>query len=348
LADLPEYPVESFDATRCPSARVAEVRGFDPKRYLGDKGHRSLDRLTKLLVVASKLALEDAGIKKDGAFVALSPERVGLFASNAYGSLEAVAELDRVATLEDPRYVNPAKFPNTVHNSAAGYTSIWEDLRAFNVAVANGNTGALDAVVSAEIFLRAGRADAVALGGMEAMSELLCAAFERLGTMRGAPWLGEGAAILVLELPGATRVKRVLGHIVGAATAFVPSKGANVLMASSEALERAVRGALDDAGVSSVDLVASGLSGLGAYDDAERKALCNVLGDRVTLAAPKAIFGETLGASGAFGIAAVLAWFEGAPVAPIVSGPAPDHVDTVLVTSLGYYANASAVVLRRA
>ena len=180
------------------------------------------------------------------------------------------------------------------------------------------------------------------------MSELLCAAFERLGTMRGAPWLGEGAAILVLELPGATRVKRVLGHIVGAATAFVPSKGANVLMASSEALERAVHGALDDAGVSSVDLVASGLSGLGAYDDAERKALCNVLGDRVTVAAPKAIFGETLGASGAFGIAAALAWFEGAAVAPIVSGPAPDHVDTVLVTSLGYYANASAVVLRRA
>ena len=47
--------------------------------------------------------------------------------SNAYGSLEAITELDRVATLEAARYINPARFPLTVANSAAGYASIWED-----------------------------------------------------------------------------------------------------------------------------------------------------------------------------------------------------------------------------
>ena len=34
---------------------VAEVRGFDATKHLGDKGLRSLDRLTKLLVVAAFL-----------------------------------------------------------------------------------------------------------------------------------------------------------------------------------------------------------------------------------------------------------------------------------------------------
>jgi len=49
-------------------ARVAEVRGFDATRYLGDKGLRSLDRLTKLLVVAARLALHYARLKRDGAW----------------------------------------------------------------------------------------------------------------------------------------------------------------------------------------------------------------------------------------------------------------------------------------
>ena len=48
---------------------AAEVRDFDPTRWLGDKGLRSLDRLTKLVVVACRLAAHDAGLKRDGAFV---------------------------------------------------------------------------------------------------------------------------------------------------------------------------------------------------------------------------------------------------------------------------------------
>src|ERR1019366_3062759 len=43
-----------------------EVPGFDPTKYLGDKGLRSLDRLTKLLVVSSRLALHEAGLKREG------------------------------------------------------------------------------------------------------------------------------------------------------------------------------------------------------------------------------------------------------------------------------------------
>ena len=44
-----------------------------------------------------------------------------------------------------------------------------------------------------------------------------------------------------------------------------------------------------------------------------------------------------------------LAWFDGAPPTPIVRGEArpTGGVNTVLVTSMGYYGNASAVVLRR-
>jgi 3-oxoacyl-(acyl-carrier-protein) synthase len=335
-APAPSHPITSFDAAPYPDARALEVPEFDPAKYLGEKGLRTLDRLTKLLIVASRLALHDAGFKKDGMFVKSSAERVGIVCSNAYGSLEAITELDRVAVLEDARYINPAKFPNTVHNSAAGYASIWEELRAVNVSVSDGNCGALDAVACAAIFLETGRADALLVGGAEAMSEALYLAFHKLGAT-GETLLGEGAALLAVEPreAAAARGAKVLGEIAGYGTAFVaPDREASLVHASPDAMELAVQGALADADIaaSSVSLVVSGLSGLARFDEAERDGVRRVLGEGPRMAAPKHRLDETLGAGGAMGMAAALAYLS------------PD-VRTILVTSMGYYGNASAVVI---
>jgi 3-oxoacyl-(acyl-carrier-protein) synthase len=351
------------DLARYPGARVAEVRGFDATRYLGDKGLRLLDRLTKLLVVASRLALHDAGFKKDGAWTEPEsagsswPERVGLVVSNAYGSLEAINELDRVAVLEDRRYINPARFPLTVSNTAAGYASIWEDLRALNVSVSDGNCGALDAVACADMLLEQQRADALLVGGAEAMSEPLFLAFRRLGA--GA-CLGEGAALVVLETPAAARSRKghTLAEVVGYGTSFMAPDRENALVhAEPLALERAIANALADAGVApeGVDAVVSGVSGLSRFDDAEFRAIQATLGHRVCVLAPKLVLGETLGAGGAMGMLVALALFREAastqasgllrPVRGSLRGEGA-AVRTAVVTSLGYYGNASALVMR--
>ncbi len=357
------YPAETFDAAMYPNATIAEVRGFDPAKYLGDKGLRTLDRLTKLLVVAARLAMHDAGFKKDNVYVQGSADRIGLCCSNAYGSLEAITELDRVATLEDARYINPAKFPNTVANSAAGYVSIWEDIRALNVSVSDGNCGALDAVACADVFFDTDRADAILVGGGEAMSEALYLAFHSLGALEDGTRLGEGAALIVVEPAeqAQSRGARVMAEIIGYGTAFKgPSTESPLVHASSDAMERAIQFALADAEIepSAIDVVASSLSGVRAFDDAELAGIRRVLGEGVCVAAPKMVLGETLGASGAMGMAAALAWLEGAAApAPLVAhcskqgrelgGPRPERVRTVLVTSMGFYGNASAVVMRR-
>ncbi|MBN9166557.1 MAG: hypothetical protein J0I07_36820 [Myxococcales bacterium] len=348
-------PIASFDASSYEDPPIVEVPGFDPTKYLGDKGLRTLDRLTKLLVVAARLSLHDAGLKKDGQWAARAPERVGVCCSNAYGSLEAITELDRVAVLEDARYINPAKFPNTVSNSASGYVSIWEDLRALNVSVSDGNCGALDAIACADIFLETGRAEAILTGGGEAMSEALFLAFDKLrvlGTNGTGARIGEGAAFLVLEPLELAKARgaKVLATITGYGTSFIaPKDDVTLLFSSSEALERAIKNALDDAGItaSDVDLVVSGVSGIARFDDEERTAIGKVLGSSVPVTAPKQVFGETLGAGGALGMAAALACLDGSAPACLVSGSAPAKVDTVLVTSVGYYGNASAVVVTR-
>jgi len=340
------------------------VPDFDATRYLGDKGLRSLDRLTKLLIVAARLALHDSGLKRDGAWTALAPEQVGMVVSNAYGSLEATIELDRVATLEDARYINPSRFPLTVSNSAAGYVSIWEELRALNVSVSDGNCGALDAAACGDVMLEQGRARALLVGGAEAMSEALQLAFQKLdapgdGGDAGA-FLGEGAALVTLEQPDDAKARgaNVLGEVVGYGTAFVPPERDAVLVhASPEALERAIADALADAGASrgDVDVIVSGVSGLRAFDEAELLAAANAVGVETCVVAPKLALGETLGAGGAMAMVAALAYFAksgpGAAALPTtltVRGTLRTAPRTALVTSLGYYGNASALVMRAA
>lgn len=343
--------VSTFDTANYPDARLAEVPNFDPTKFLGEKGLRTLDRLTKLSVVAARLALHDAGIKKDGAYTAFSPERVGFCASNAYGSLEAITELDRVAQLEDARYINPAKFPNTVTNSASGYVSIWEDIRALNVTVSDGNCGGLDAFACAELHLNGGRADAIVVGGAEAMSEALYLAFEKLGALESS-WLGEGAAMMTLE-PADIAEKRganVLATVLGYGTAFLPPESEALLLhASSDAMSRAIRLALQDASIDAkdVDLVVSSVSGIRQFDEKELAAIHEVLGNDVPVAAPKNALGETLGASGAMAVATSLAWMNGVAKPTVIHGNSPKKVTTVVVTAMGFYGNASALVLQK-
>jgi 3-oxoacyl-[acyl-carrier-protein] synthase II len=349
-----------IDDPTVPEGTVAEVWDFDASAWLGPKGHRNFDRLTKYLIVAAKHALEDAGLKREGEFQGVTADRVGVCAATAYGSLDAITELNRVAELENPRYINPTRFPNTVINSSAGYVSIWEGLRAPNTTIVDGNCGALDAVLSAETHLDHDRGDAFVVGGGEVLSEPLLLAFRRLGALAEGPAgggspglrLGEGAVLACMERLDAARARGapVLAVVRGYGTAFEPPDSeAQLVHASPEAVRRAVAGALDDAGIApgDVDVVHGAISGLGPLDQAEREGLAAVLGDGVAVTAPKRIYGETFGAAGAFGLAHAAAWLAGTPLGPLAHGEPPAAVNTVLVHTLGFYGNASALVLQR-
>lgn len=357
-------PIATLPEAELPGARVAEVRDFDAARHLGDKGLRNFDRLTKFLIVAAKQALEDAGLKRDGAWLARRPEEVGIISATAYGSLDAITELNLVAEREDPRYINPARFPNTVINAAAGYVSIWEDLRAPNATVVDGNCGTLDAVLTCETHLAHRRADAFLVGGGDVLSEPLYVAFQRIGALAegAACWepgspdstglhLGEGAAYFVVERRSEAEARgaAIQAVLTGYGTAFEPpTNDAFLLNPTPVAVARAIRLALDDAGVppSRVDAVVSSLGGLVKYDAAELLGIETVLGPDVAVAAPKALWGECFAGAAALGMAAGVAFLSGTPLAPLVSGTPKPACKTLVVTAVGYYGNVSAVVLR--
>jgi 3-oxoacyl-[acyl-carrier-protein] synthase II len=373
LQDPEQSSVNAFSAAhtvltdeRFRGARLAEVREFDPATYLGDKGLRNLDRATKMLVVAAKLALEDAGLKKDGAYTSVPSERVGICAATAYGSLDSITEINRVAELEHPRYLNPSRFPNTVINAAAGYVSIWEGLEGPNVTVVDGNCGGADVVLTAETHLACGRADALLVGGFEVLNEPLYLAFEKLGVVSegdsfSAPGvvasrgthLGEGAALVVVESLRKARERgaQVFAELVGYGTAFEPpASAAQLVHASDEAVERAVRAALRDAALEAneVDLIVCAESGVNLMDLAEEDGLARVFGSDLATVAAKALWGETFGAAAAMGLAASLIWLSGVEPAPLLRGELRRPVRTVLVMAMGYYGNVSAVIVKKA
>lgn len=334
-------------ATAVTGLRVAEVWGFDPSAHLGPKGHRSFDRLTKLLVVAGKLALEDSGVKADGKFTVYAPSEVGVCSATAYGSLEEITELNRVAELEDPRYINPNRFPNTVINSAAGYVSIWEELRGPNTTLANGNAGALDGVVHAATHIAEGRARAFVVGGGEALSETLLTAFRLLGPEPGFA-VAEGAVFVVVEAQEAARARdaRVLARITGYGSAFVPpEREAQLVHLSPAAVSLAIEDALLEAGLSKedVDGVVLGTCGLASFDNAEREGVHAALGHMPAVLTPKTVVGETFGGSGGFALATAIGWLSAVPLHPTMKTP-----KNVIALAVGYHGNATATVLSRA
>lgn len=359
-------PRSVLSDARFEDACVAEVSDFDASQYLGDKGLRNFDRLTRMLIVTAKQALQDAGLKGEAGFLGPPSERIGICAATAYGSLDSITEINRVAELEHPRYLNPSRFPNTVINSAAGYVSIWEGLEGPNVTVVDGNCGAVNAVLTAETHIACGRADALLVGGGEVLSEPLYLAFEKLGvvsdrqrssrpgdvTSRGM-YLGEGAALLVLEAQEAARARnaRVLAEVVGYGTAFDPPVSEAQLVHTSErTVERAVRAALRDAGLEphDIDVVSCAASGISRVDLAEEEGLARVFGSDVATVATKGLWGESFGAAPALSMAAAVAWLSGVTPAPLLRGEFPREVRHVLITALGYYGNVSAVILRKA
>jgi 3-oxoacyl-(acyl-carrier-protein) synthase len=348
---------------KLPDPCVAEVSSFDPTPFLGSKGLRNHDRLTLFLLVAAKQALLDAGLKKDGEHKVYSASRMGLISATAYGSLDAINELVQVAELEDPRFMNPNRFPNTVINSAAGYVSIWEDLRAPNVTVVDGNCGSLDAMLNAETHLSHNRADGFLVGGGEVLSDPLYLAFRKLGILAegdrvfqpGSPdgqgmRIGEAAAYFCVEreADAKKRGNDRYGCVIGYGNAFEPPESdAVVVHASQKSIERAITAALNDAGLpaSAIDGVVGSLNGVAIFDRAELGALETLFGKDVPVIAPKSVYGETFGCGGALGIACALAWLDGASVGPVVRGTMRRKPKALLVPAVGFYGNVSAVIV---
>ncbi len=336
-------PVTLFDASEFTVNQAGEIGDFDATVYMGTKGLRTLDRSTKLLVSAAKLAKDDCQF----IITEENTDDVGVSCGTTLGSIKSISDFDEVTLREGPRYTNPALFPNTVINSPASQVSIWHNIKGFNTTISTGFTASLDAMQYAYDFLQWDRAKVIFAGGVEEMCMQTFFGFYTLKFMSGSkegttfincPFdkrrngvtLGEGACLIVMEdyEHAKARNARILGEIASFGYSFDPSR-INKYNPRATGLKRAMTEALEEAEVdiTDIDYICSNANSTLAADKIETNAIKEIFGKhayKIPVSAVKSMIGECYSVSGAFAVAASLGALNESFIPPTVNYKEPD------------------------
>jgi 3-oxoacyl-[acyl-carrier-protein] synthase II len=285
-----------------PFTEAGLVPDFDPATVLGRKGTRAMDRVTGLAVVTVGQLLAQYGRQ-----LLRDPLDVGLVLGTTSGSVRSIIEFTRDTLVgEKPFDVDPAHFPNTVMNRAAGQSAIWYGLKGPNTTIAGGALTGLLALNYAARLWRQGRCGTFLCGAVEEFSAQR-GWLEWHAALGGTPEpLGEGCVVLLLESAGQALAngRRPLATVLGSRFAgFAEPADIRTGLAhcAAELLKQADLTAAD------IDVVASCDAG-GPLGSAEQAALADLVGRtgpaRVHV---RSRLGDTSAASAAFQLAAVLA-----------------------------------------
>jgi len=368
----PIAPVEVFSTEHTHCDRAFEIKGFDPRHYFGKRNYRPLNRPAQMACVAAGGALEAAGLSEEEDRVG-----IGMVLGTLYCSVRTIAEFDRNAVTAGPKYAKPMEFANTVINAAAGQTALWHALQGLNSTICAGAGSGLAALIYAADLIRLGRAEALMAGGVEELCFESFHAFERAGMLlhdaesRPVPFgvpegllLGEGAGFLIMEgeAHAHARGAEIVAEVIGQASGFDRSRGRDPEHATAIMIET-LRRALDSAGLAPDEVGCVSACAMGAPRDAlEARALAEVLGPDVPVTAPKASFGEALGATGAFqaialsetlrqgrlpGIPGLEQTYPCCPLTGLAPETREGGYQTGLITSFSHDGNGHVLVLAR-
>ncbi|MGW3011271.1 beta-ketoacyl synthase N-terminal-like domain-containing protein [Streptomyces sp. NPDC001219] len=295
-----------------PFDRCGLVPDFTAREYVGKKGTRTMDRVTAIAVTAVGRLLASCGDE-----LTAHPEQVGLVLGTGSGSVQSIMDFTRDAlTSERPYHVDPARFPNTVMNRAAGQSAIWYGIKGPNTTVAGGWLTGLLALSYAVRLHRGGHCARVLCGAAEEYStQRAWLEWHGRGTEERSTPLGEGGAVFLMETAADARaagrapLARILATRFGA---FAERSDAQ------RALADCVRGALDRAGVApgNVRLVAP-LGADGKLAALEEDGITDALGaarpERIRC---RPLLGDTSAASTSLQLAAVLGTAGGSGLGP--------------------------------
>lgn len=284
------------DGDTPPGTEVRLIEPFEVRDVLGPKKTRSMDRLTALTVAAVGEVVGADGAGQDPALVL----------GTTTGSVQSMMDFTRGSlTAERPYLVDPARFPNTVMNCAAGRAAIWHHLTGPNATIGGGRAAGVLALNYARRLQASGRAETVLCGAAEEYSRDRAWVHHHARGDTAPGVLGEGCAVVRLA-PGGDGLADLLAVELGVFTApqDVPA-----------VLDGCVRTALDRAGLAPRDVWAVAPSGIaGVLGEAENDALDVVLAGTERLRCAELI-GDTAAAAALFQLLTVLATAEAEPSA---------------------------------
>jgi len=311
-------PITLFDASQHSTRFAAEVKGFDPLKWVEKKDIKKMDRFIQFAVAAADMALRDAGLVIDAA----NAEQTGVYIGSGIGGFATIEREHETLLKHGPRKISPFFIPAAIVNLASGWVSIRTGAKGPNSATCTACTTSAHAVGDSLRLIQRGDADAMIAGGSEAAITPLgvggFAAMRALSTRNEDPArasrpfdrdrdgfvIGEGAGIVVLEELERARARgaRIYCELVG----YGMSGDAYHISAPCEdgdGAARVMRRTLKDAGVepSVVDYVNVHGTSTPQGDRVEVVALKGVFGEharKLATSSTKSMTGHLLGAAG--------------------------------------------------
>ncbi len=371
------------DPSDYPAQTGGEVQEFDPVAYMDRRDARRMARFSQFAVAAARQAVEQAALN-------LAHEergRVGIILGNGGGGLPNTDETMRTILGRGGSKVDPLFMAKMLPNMAAANVTIQLGLLGYSNTVTTACAAGTQAIGDALEVIRSGRAEVMLAGGTEAgISELGLAGFVAMRALatssnehperasrpfdrdRDGFVPAEGAGVLVLEeldhalLRGATPLAELLGYGVSSDAAYLvaPAEG-------GDGAARAMRAALDDAGVAieDIDYISAHATSTDAGDLAETLAIKAVLGERayrIPISAMKSQIGHLLGGAGGVETVAAVQTLLTGQLAPTINLEHPDpqcdldyvpnvaraaEVRTLVKNSFGFGGQNAVLVLRR-
>ena len=336
--------ITKFDAEKFATRFACEVKDFDVTQYMERKEAKRADLYTQYAVAASVQAMRDAGLA-DGGF---DPDRCGVIIGSGIGGLKTMEDQHSNYVHGGPKRISPFFVPMYICDIAAGVVSMQFNCRGPNFATVSACATSAHAIGMSMRSIIYGDADLMLAGGSEAaVTPMSIGGFASMGALssrnddfvhasrpfdqtRDGFVLGEGAGVVVLE--ELEHARRRGAYIYGEVVGYGATGDAHSLTGQPDAhegLQRSMRRALEDAGLSpgDVDYINAHGTSTPLNDSNECRAIRAVFGadaDRLSVSSTKSATGHMLGAAGSVEfIACTLAMRDGV-VPPTINYTTPD------------------------
>ncbi|WP_366523896.1 beta-ketoacyl-ACP synthase I [uncultured Algimonas sp.] len=355
-----------------------EIIGKRSLRFMGDAAIWS--------ALAMDQAIKDAGLTEDQ----IVDPRTGIIAgSGGPSSLEIVRAADITRKNMSPKRVGPFAVPKAMSSTVSATLATHFKIKGVNFSITSACTTSLHCIGTAAEQIQWGKQDVMFAGGGEELEWSMSNLFDAMGAMsskyndtpkqasrafdanRDGFVIGGGAGMLVLESleHAKARGAKIYAEIIGYAAT---SDGHDMVAPSGEGAERAMRMALDDAGLapSALDYINPHATSTPVGDIAETNAIERVFGPAnqgegeqgPMVSATKCLTGHSLGAAGVQEAIYTLLMMERGFVAPsinidtldpelgdinIVREPTETMLKTAMSNSFGFGGTNGSVVFSR-
>ena len=332
--------ISSFDCSNYPVKVGAEVKDFDPLKFMDIKRVDRTSLATQYGIAATRMALEEANLKMSEE----RPERVGCIIATS-GGLHLLLNTGEVLKNKGPMRIDPLLLSKVAPSMVPAIIALEFGFKGPNSSVNSACASGNDALGTALNLIRNGHADVIFAGGTETqVNPLSIALCSRVGAMsresdpekacrpfdfnRSGMVFGDGAGILVLESleHALKRNAPILAELAGAGWSFdAYNETAPDPQQELIAMQMAVQDA--EISVDEIDYVNAHGTGTRFNDISETKALKMLLGKRaydVPVSSNKSMIGHLACASGAIeAIAAVMTIKENL-IPPTIHYETPD------------------------